>query len=136
MLPNSPNNCQLCNANGMLVESLQSDQVKNTAYLPSVIRISQIILSVLVSLVCFSGAAYAAKKDCTGLYVGKKFFIGEGKYGPPNEVKIVGIDKDDELVSIEITEGLQGYRSTNSLEFNGCNKFKSAMSDAGARSSQ
>ena len=80
----------------------------------------------LIALACVvtfasQSAIAAPHPDCKGLYVGKTYYFGSGKWKPQEEAKIVGIDKDEQLVTILIVQ------DNKTVEFEGCKKFKDAV---------
>lgn len=65
-----------------------------------------------------------SSSDCNGLYVGKTYYLGSGKWEPKKEVKIIGIDKEEQLITIQYDKGAR-----ENLEFNGCKRFKDIMEE-------
>ena len=73
-----------------------------------------LVVSTLVAVQAHS----APLKECSGLYTGKTYYIGDSKWSPPSEIRIVGIDKEEGKLTIEYTEGQ--LREKSNLEFESC----------------
>jgi len=88
------------------------------------------------ALIMLVGNVFAKDNpDCKGLYIGKTYYTDGSAFSPPNEIRIVGVDKEDDgAVTMEFTQG--SSREKGNLEFNSCKKFKDAMIAAKARNSK
>lgn len=85
-------------------------------------KISLSILLLVTSSVVFS----APHADCRGIYVGKVYSSKHGKFMSTDLMKVVGLDKDENLVSVEVTAGHSGAKENYEVS---CSKIKSLLSD-------
>ena len=83
------------------------------------------ITLIALLLMASSGAIAAPHADCKGLYVGKAYSSSQGRFMSTDTLKIVGLDKDENLVSVEVTAGHSGAKENYEVS---CSKIKQLLS--------